>query len=82
MDEAYELSSHVLVMEGVRTQILQLCEVGWLFRKINKYVNNTMGLVIYIYIYIYKYIYIYIGIFRPNSTEILLFLTGRTGRIL
>ncbi|KRX07189.1 hypothetical protein PPERSA_00346 [Pseudocohnilembus persalinus] len=45
-EKAYQLKANVPVKESVREQINQLCEVGWLFKKVTDFLKlNPQGLI-------------------------------------
>jgi gamma-tubulin complex component 3 len=40
LDDSYSISASVTVGEPARGMILELCEIGWLFKKITDYVHK------------------------------------------
>ncbi|KAF5809856.1 putative gamma-tubulin complex component protein [Helianthus annuus] len=43
MLDSYVLSESIKVSKGMRIMVLKLCELGWLFRKVNRYVCDDIG---------------------------------------
>lgn len=41
LDDAYNISANLMVNISIRERIFQICELGWLFKRVNEYIHRN-----------------------------------------